>query len=169
MADSLAKFDPLSALTPAHELDDFESGEPSRNDWLKGRALRNMENAASRTYVVCPAGSMKVVAYYALAMGQILNRDAIGSMRRNMPEQIPAVVLGRLAVDKTAQGEGLGAALLRDAVDRSVRAASQVSARLFIVHAISKSAEDFYEHYGFRRLPLETPTLALDLLKLPKK
>jgi GNAT superfamily N-acetyltransferase len=169
MADSFAKFDPPSALTAAHELDDFESGEPSLDDWLKRRALANMQNAASRTYVVCPSGSLKVVAYYALAMGQVLNRDAIGSMRRNMAEQIPAVVLGRLAVDKTAQGGGLGAVLLRDAVDRSLKAATQISARLLIVHAISKSAEKFYAHYGFRRLPLETPTLALDLLKLSKK
>jgi GNAT superfamily N-acetyltransferase len=169
MVDNLAKFDPPVTLTADHELDDFTSGEPSLDDWLKQRALPNMQNAASRTYVVCPSGSRKVAAYYALAMGQVLNRDAIGSMRRNMPEQIPAVVLGRLAVDKTAQGKVLGAALLRDAVNRSVRAATQISARLLIVHAISNSAEDFYAHYGFKRLPLETVTLALDLLKLPKK
>jgi GNAT superfamily N-acetyltransferase len=168
MVDSLAKFDPPVTLTADHELDHFDSGEPSLDGWLKYRALANMQNAASRTYVVCSSNSLKVAAYYALAMGQILNRDAVGSMRRNMPQQIPAVVLGRLAVDKTAQGKGLGAALLLDAVDRSVRAAVQISARLLVVHAISKSAEDFYEHYGFRRLPLETPTLALDLLKLLK-
>lgn len=169
MADSLAKYDPPVALTAAHELDDFESGEPPLDDWLKQRALANTQNAASRTYVVCPSGSLKVDAYYAVAMGQILNRDAIGSMRRNMPEKIPALVLDRFAVNRSPQGEGLGAALLRDVVDRSVKVATQISARLLVVHAISKSAEDFYERFGFRRLPLETPTLALDLLKVPKR
>jgi GNAT superfamily N-acetyltransferase len=168
MIDSLAEFDPPVTLSAAHKRDDFESGEPTLDDWLKERALANMQNAASRTYVVCPSGSLKVAGYYALAMGQILNRDVVGSMRRNMPPQIPAVVLARLAVDVPAQKKGLGAAMLRDAVDRSVKASAEVSARLLIVHAISKSAEDFYRHYGFTALPLETPTLALDLLKLPK-
>jgi predicted GNAT family N-acyltransferase len=169
MVGNPANFDPPVTLTAEHNLDDFQSGEPTLDDWLKQRALANMQNAASRTYVVCQSGSSKVFAYYALSMGQILNRDVVGSMRRNMPPQIPAVILGRLAVDKTAQGNGLGAALLRDAVDRSVKAASQISARLLIVHALSKAAEDFYVHYGFTQLPLDTPTLALDLLKLPKK
>jgi GNAT superfamily N-acetyltransferase len=168
MGDRLDTFDAPVALTARHTLDDFQSGEPALDLWLKERALSNMQNSASRTYVVCPSGSVKVTAYYALSMGQILNREATGSMRRNMPQHIPAVILGRLAVDSTAQGIGMGGALLRDAVDRSVKAASQISARLLIVHAISSSAEAFYLHYGFTPLPADTPTLALDLLKLPR-
>ena len=85
-----------------------------------------------------------------------------------MPRQIPAVILGRLAIDRDWQGRGLGAALLRDAVERSVRAAGEVAARLLVVHAISPAAETFYRHFGFTRLPVETPTLALDLAKLAR-
>lgn len=122
--------------------------------------------AASRTYVICPPDSLTVIGYYTLCMGQILNQETVGSMRRNMPRQIPAVVLGRLAVDQQWQGKGLGKALFQDAVQRSVRAAKEVSARLLIVHAISQAATEFYLHHGFVRLPLETPTFALDLIKL---
>jgi len=85
-----------------------------------------------------------------------------------MPHHIPAVILGRLAIDRTWQGQGLGRALLADAVRRSLRASHEISARLVIVHAISAAAEAFYLHHGFTRLPVETPTLALDLIKLQK-
>lgn len=125
-----------------------------------------MKSGATKTYVICPAESPTVIGYYALCMGQILGTDVTGAMRRNMPNQIPSVVLGRLAIDSSWQGKGLGRLLLRDAVLRARRAASEVSARLIIVHAISPDAEAFYRHYGFTRLPIDAPTLALDLTKL---
>ncbi len=152
-------------LTAHHELQAFKSGEESLDSWLQDRALDNIKSGASRTYVICRSDSLTVIGYYAICMGQILNRDVIGSMRRNMPQHIPAVMLGRLAIDKKWQGKGLGKALLYDAVQRSTRAAQEVSARLLIVHAISSDAEAFYGHHGFIRLPLETPTYALDLVK----
>ncbi len=153
-------------LTQAHDGSAFDSGEPVLDDWLRRRAWSNLLTAASRTYVVCPKGSLAIVGYFALSMGQILAHEATRAMRRNMPKFIPAVVLGRLAIDRAWQGKGLGRALLADAVLRSQRAAAEVSARLVIVHAISPAAEAFYLHHGFTRLPVETPTLALDLLKL---
>jgi GNAT superfamily N-acetyltransferase len=152
-------------LTVTHELGDFRSGEDSLDSWLQARALANMELAASRTYVICPLNSRQVIGYYALCMGQILNQEAIGAMRRDMPRHIPAVILGRLAIDLPWQNQGLGGALLQDAVQRSARAAKEVSARLLVVHAISPVAEAFYSRYGFARLPVETPTYALDLVK----
>ena len=85
-----------------------------------------------------------------------------------MPNFIPAVVLGRLAIDRARQGQGLGRALLANVVRRSLRASGEVSARLVIVHAISLAAEAFYLRHGFTRLPVEAPTLALDLVKLEK-
>jgi GNAT superfamily N-acetyltransferase len=109
-----------------------------------------------------------VVGYFALSMGQILAQETVGSMRRNMPKHIPAVTLGRLAIDRAWQGKGLGRALLSDVIQRSLRASNEVSARLVIVHAISPAAEAFYLHHGFTRLPVETPTLALDMVKLRK-
>lgn len=99
-------------------------------------------------------------------MGQILAQETTGAMRRNMLKSIPAVLLGRLAVDCAWQGKGLARALLADVVRRSLRASREVSARLVMVHAISPAAEAFYLHHGFTRLPVETPTLALDLIRL---
>lgn len=165
MADA-PPFDAPVPLNAEHRGDGFRSGEPVLDDWLRERALANMETAASKTYVACPSGSRQVVAFYALSVGQILNREASGPMRRNMPRFIPAVMLGRLAVGRDNQGRGLGGALLHDAVSRSQRAAADVAARLILVHAISPAAEAFYRHYGFVRLPVDTPTYALDLVKL---
>ena len=162
------KFCSPAYLTERHDLEDFQSGEEALDSWLRDRALDNMATGASRTYVICPSSSLKVIGYYAICMGQILNQDVTGSMRRNMPRQIPAVILGRLAIDKKWQGEGLGKALLNDAVQRSARAAQEVSARLLIVHTISAQAEAFYLHHGFIRLPIETPTYAIDLIKFAR-
>jgi GNAT superfamily N-acetyltransferase len=161
-------FDAPVLLTEAHDTAEFDSGEPVLDDWLRRRAWANLQTAASRTYVVCPPGSTRIVAYFSLSMGQILAQDVVGSMRRNMPRFIPAVVLGRLAIDRAYQGQGLGSALLANAIERAIRASSEVSARLMIVQAISPGAEAFYLHHGFTRLPVETPTLALDLVKLEK-
>lgn len=152
-------------LTPSHGLDGFQSGEPVLDDWLKTRALDNMTLGASRTFVITQAGTSDVIGFYALAMGQVLPQDVTGAMRRNMPRHIPAVILARLAVDRRAAGQGLCSALLQDAVHRSLRAITHVSARLLIVHAISPAAETFYERHGFTRLPVPTPTYGLDLMK----
>lgn len=168
MTDAASLFSPPVLLTQAHDAASFDCGEPALDDWLRNRAWDNLQVAASRTYVICPAGSGRIVGYFALSMGQILAQDVKGSMRRNMPRQIPAVTLGRLAIDRAWQGKGLGRALLADVVRRSLRAGAEVSARLIIVHAISPAAEAFYLHHGFTRLPGDTPTLALDLVKLQK-
>lgn len=168
MAESAPLFGPPVLLTEAHDPSTFESGEPVLDEWLRRRALPNLQMAASRTYVVCPTGSNMIAGYFSLSMGQILGHEVTGAMRRNMPRQIPAVTLGRLAIDRKWQGRGLGTALLADVVRRALRASSEVVARLVIVQAISPAAEAFYIHHGFTRLPVETPTLALDLLKLRK-
>lgn len=168
MTDARPRFTAPVVLDESHDLADFSSGEPTLDDWLRGRALNNLKLGATRSYVVCAAGSRRVIGYYALAMGGILARGVPGSMRRNMPDPIPSVILGRLAIDASCQGQGLGALLLQDAVDRSLRAAGEISARLFVVHALSPAAEAFYLHHGFTRLPGDAPTLALDLIKLTR-
>jgi GNAT superfamily N-acetyltransferase len=157
--------DTPTLLTDAHNLDHFNSGEPVLDEWLRVRAFSNLESGASRTYVICPKATQNVVGYFSFSMGQILASEVIGSMRRNMPNKIPAVVLGRLAIDLDWQGKGVGRALLAETMRRSLRASEEVSARLVIVHAISPAAENFYKHHGFTRLPVEAPMLAMDLLK----
>lgn len=166
MTSSAAVFGAPIVLAKTHDTSAFDSGEPDLDHWLRQRAWNNLQSAASRTYVVCPADSKRIAGYYALSMGQVLGQDVTGAMRRNMPRHIPAMILGRLAIDRAFQGKGLGRALLADAVERSLRASQEVSARLVIVHAISAEAEAFYVRNGFTRLPAETPTLALDLVKL---
>ncbi len=168
MTDPQPDVAPPALLTEAHDSTGFACGESVLDDWLRHRAWDNMQVAASRTYVVCRSGSNRISGYFALSMGQILATDVIGSMRRNMPRHIPAVVLGRLAIDRISQGQGLGRALLAEVLRRSVLASAEVSARLVIVHAISAEAEAFYLHHGFTRLPGENPTLAVDLVKYQK-
>ena len=168
VSDRLVLFDAPVLLTEAHDSTAFASGEPALDDWLRQRAWNNLLLAASRTYVVCGAGSNTIAGYSALSMGQVLASEVTGSMRRNMPKNIPAVVLGRLAIDRTWQGKGLGRVLLADVVRRALVASEEISARLLIVHALSPAAEAFYLHHGFTRLPVETPALALDLVKYRK-
>jgi GNAT superfamily N-acetyltransferase len=168
VTDPNSKLAAPEPLAEGHDASEFDSGEPTLDEWLRRRAVANAEIGASKTYVICEAGSRKVVGYYAICMGHVLNQEAVGSMRRNMPTQIPAVIIGRLAVDATWHRKGIGRLLLQDAVKCSQRAADQVSARLVIVHAISPAAETFYAANGFVRLRTESPTYALDLVKLAR-
>lgn len=168
MIEAASRCDPPVPLETSHDLLSFTSGEDVLDDWLRRRAWTNQQIAASRTYVACPAGSKTVVGYFALSMGQVVASEVTAAMRRNMPRSIPTVTLGRLAIDLRWQGRGLGRALLSDAVRRSLRASDEISARLIIVHAISPAAEAFYRHHGFTRMSTETPTYALDLVKLRK-
>src|SRR5712692_10404299 len=100
-------------LTAAHDVSAFDSGVQDLDDWLRKRALANEETGASRTYVVCAVG--RVVGYYALASGGVAQAQAPGRVRRNMPDPMPVMILGRLAVDRGWQGKNLGGSLLRDA------------------------------------------------------
>ena len=148
-------------LSDAHRLDGFDSGVATLDDWLRRRARANQKSGASRTYVV--TDGVRVVAYYALASGALAARDAPGAIRRNMPDPIPMAVLGRLAVDRSFQGQGLGAAILQDAVLRCGQAAAIMGIRGVLVHAISESARGFYEGHGFLTSPSHPMTLILSL------
>ena len=119
---------------------------------------------ASRTYVVCEAN--RIVAYYALASGAVLSADATGRLRRNMPDPIPVVVLGRLAVDSAWHGQGLGRALVRDAGLRVQQAADAIGIRGMTVQALSDEAKVFYEHLGFEPSPMDSKLLMITLADL---
>ena len=146
-------------LTPEHDLATFDSGVPALDDWLKRRALANEQGGASRTYVVCAGG--RVVGYYALATGGVAQAAAPGRVRRNMPDPVPVMVLGRLAVDRAYQDQGLGVGLLRDAVLRILQAAELGGIRAILVHAISDEAKRFYERHGFVASPIDPMTLMI--------
>lgn len=155
----------LSAPQPLmdfHLVDDFHCGEPTLDEWLKRRAKHNQLTGASRTFVVVD-GENQVRAYYALAAGAVVNQAATSSVRRNMPDPIPVMVLARLAVDHRAQGIKLGAALLRDAVNRAITVSQNTGVRALLVHALHERAKQFYEYYGFQESPLHPLMLMLRL------
>ena len=147
-------------LNATHGLSTFDSGVSVLDDWLRRRALANEVSGASRTYVVCVRDTT-VVGYYAMATGAVALQAAAGRTRRNMPDPIPVMVLARLAVDKTWQGYGLGRALLRDAVLRTIQAAEIAGIRAILVHAISDDAKRFYDRSGFRASPFDPMTLMI--------
>ena len=136
-------------------------GVDSLDDWLKRRAFPNQVNGASRTYVVTEG--KRVVGYYCLASGALELSDTSTSIRRNMPDPVPVAILGRLAVDKSCQGRGLGVALLQDAVVRTAQAGGILGIRGLLVHALSIEAKAFYEHHGFVASPTQPMTLILSL------
>jgi len=151
---------PPEPLTAAHHLADFTCGEPLLDEWLQRRALANQETGASRTYVLLDETGA-VAGYYALAAGALLTKEASGRVRRNMPDPIPVMVLGRLAVSTTHQGRGLGRDLLRDAVLRTLQASEIAGFRALLVHALHEKAARFYERSGFRPSPIRPLTLML--------
>lgn len=150
----------LSAPEPLavhHEIEAFDSGVSSLNDWLKRRATQNQASGASRTFVVCD--SKAVVAYYALASSAIAPAATPGRFRRNMPDPIPVVVVARLAISRSHQGKGIGRALFQDAAQRVIHAAETIGIRGVLVHAISDEAKAFYLRLGLELSPLEPMTL----------
>lgn len=151
------KLRPPEKLNSSHQIEGFNSGNSQLDDWLKRRALKNELDGASRTYVLC-AGEV-VVAYYCLANGAVAQTIATGGVRRNMPDPIPVMVMGRLAVDHRWQGKGIGRALLRDAILRTLQAAEIAGIRAILIHAISEDAKQFYEKCGFTASPIDPMTL----------
>lgn len=149
-------------LTAEHQLLRFNCGETSLDEWLKRRALLNQNNGASRTFVVVDENQL-VMGYYALAAGAVHHQDATRSIRQNMPDPIPVMVLARLAVDIQAQGMQLGAGLLRDAVDRCLSVAKNTGVRALLVHALHERAKQFYLYFGFQASPVHPLTLMLRL------
>ena len=152
---------PPEPITASHLTESFACGIPVLDEWLKRRALKNKVSGASRTFVVCQ--DRKVIGYYVLATGSIEHRGAPGKIRRNMPNPIPVMVLGRLAVDQPWQGAGLGRGLLKDAVLRTLSVSQQAGVRALLVHALSDEAKHFYIHNGFLESPLDPMTLMIAL------
>jgi len=148
---SPGRITPPERLKADHDLMQFSCGEPSLDHWLRNRALQNEKSGASRTYVVCADGH--VVGYYALAAGAVAHTEATTRIKRNMPDPVPVILIGRLAIDSRFQGRGIGADLLSDAVLRTLQAAEIAGMRAILVSAISESAKRFYEKFGFISSP----------------
>lgn len=140
-------------LLRTDDVSTFDCGAASLNDWLRTRALKNETTGASRTFVSIDSETDAVAGYYCLSASSLLIDDAPGSVRRNMPDPIPVILIGRLAVDERFKGHGLGASLLQHAVLKGLEASRIVGARAFIVDALDDEAERFYSKFGFALMP----------------
>jgi GNAT superfamily N-acetyltransferase len=152
---------PPSPITVDQKLTNFDSGELSLNEWLKKRALKNQATGASRCFVVC-SGTV-VIGYYSLSAGAISHEAAPKAMRRNMPDPLPVLLLGRLAVDKRYHNRGIGQALLRDALLRAVNVSGDAGVFAILVHALTDQAKQFYLSRGFVESPIQPMTLMMTI------
>lgn len=148
---------PPEPISSIHSLEDFDCGVLELNTWLQNRAIPNQETGASRTFVIHQ--EKKVIGYYSLSSGALGLRTAPGRLRRNMPDPIPMIILGRLAVALEYHGYGLGRGLLKDSLLRTLQASHLIGIRGMIVHALNPESKSFYESFGFTPFPNETMTL----------
>jgi GNAT superfamily N-acetyltransferase len=146
------------SLDPHHVLEGFDCGKPPLNLWLLRRALANQHSGASRTWVVTDEHD-RVVAYYASATASIIRAAATRRAARNQPEDVPAVLLARMAVHLDHHGQGLGAALLKHFVLKALEVAEIVGVRVLLVHAQDEEAKSFYVHHDFEPSPVDDLTL----------
>ncbi len=147
-------------LTKDHDRNSFDCGLPALNDYLKKYALQNQKKHAARTYVA--TRSNRIVGYYSLAYGSVSLEEAPQSVKSGLPRHpIPVILLARLAVDSTEQRRGLGAALLKDALLRTIQAAEIAGLRAMLVHAKDDLATTFYKKFGFELSPIDIYDLFL--------
>lgn len=132
---------------------DFASGEESLDRYLADRALTNHLADLGRCYVCVDAETGQILGYYTLSAVAVEHADLPGKVRRNAPNPVPAVLMGRLAIDAKAQGSGLGRFLVRDAILSTLAAADRIGVRILLVHALHEQAATFYEKLGFKRSP----------------
>lgn len=148
-------------LDEKDDLSSFSCGVEIVDDWVRHRAQKAMSHGTAVVYV-CLADD-RVAGLYSLSAHSVARSDVRGGwLRRNTPEQIPAVLLGMLGVDKDYQGLGIGKSLLRDAILRARSVSREIGARTLLVDPAGESTSQFYEKYGFRTLP-ETERLFLPL------
>lgn len=162
MAARLTSVQPLSA---EHDLDAFHCGAPSLDHWLHTWARHSHREGSARTFVVCQAGTRRVVGFHSLTAAAAGREDAPRRVTRplapNLP--VPLVLLARLAVDRTVQGQGVATTLMLDAFSRTVQSAEHVGAVAMMVHAKDDEARSFYEHWEFLPSPLHPLQLFIPL------
>jgi GNAT superfamily N-acetyltransferase len=142
----------IEGLQRTHDVDEFDCGREALNRFLARYALQNQQAGASRTYVALAGGV--VAGYYTLVGGQVEYTFAPERLTKGLARHpVPIMLLARLAIATLWQGKGLGAGLLKDAMQRTLQAADIAGIRAFAVHAKDDAARSFYEHFGFSPLP----------------
>ena len=159
---------PVEPLSSHHQCDAFDCGKhASLNEWLSRFALESQNARSARTFVV--HHDWRIVGYYSLCAANVRREEATArAIKRQPARPIPAILLARLAVDKSEQGKGLGRGLLKDALLRSLAAANEIGARVVLVHAIDGDAKKFYKQFGFEESPVNDFQLMLMIKDLEK-
>lgn len=147
-------------LTHEHNVLEFKSKSEALNNWLKEKALKN-EGDTARTFVVTVEN--QVIGYYCLATGSVTHLVAVSKAKRNAPDPIPCMLIGRLAVDTKWEGQGIGSGLLKDAIIRILSVSQIAGVRCILVHAKDEEAKRFYLKRGFQPSPIEPLTLMMTL------
>lgn len=148
---------PPAPLSTHHDLGVFSNGRhPSLDDWLKTRA-RLSEGWSARTYILAPTQEPNCAIGYHCLCTAMIDRAQLPSakLRRDMPDPLPMMLIGRLAIDRQWHGRGLGSALLVDAIRRCLAASEIIGARGIIGHAIDDNASSFHQRHGFLITPVE--------------
>lgn len=140
-----------TVLGPDHDVSAFDSGESETDDWLRANALRAQQQGSARTRVLTRSGESIVLGFYAIAPHDTHREDMPGAAAGGLTV-VPGYLIAQLAVDRSIQGQGLGADLLLDALETVVQAARAVGGRLVVVDAIHEHAVGFYERFGFIRV-----------------
>ena len=158
----MPRFHDPEPLGATHVVDGFDCATESLNRWLVRHARQAQSAGSARTYVVHDEEQGRVVGYHAIAAASVTADEATSRAARGMPRRpIPAILLGRLAVDASVHGHGLGAWLLRDATLRTLTAAGEVGIRVLLVHAIDERAASFYARHGFESSPTDPLNLQM--------
>ena len=158
----------IQALTGRHDRNAFESASEPLDAWLRQTAQQHQRRGISKTFVaVADDVPSRVLGYYALTACEVLTEELPPDLAKKLPRKIPGIRLGRLAVDRAVQGQGLGELLLVDAMERAKRVFEHIGVHALFVDAKDERAAAFYRKYGFRPLPADALRLALPLIGLP--
>jgi GNAT superfamily N-acetyltransferase len=158
----------IQALTGRHDRSAFESASAPLDDWLRRTAQQHQRRGISKTFVaISDDEPTRILGYYALTACEVLTEELPADLAKKLPRKLPGIRLGRLAVDRTVQGQGLGEHLLMDALDRSRRVLEHIGIHALFVDAKDERAASFYLKFGFRHLPQDSLTLVLPLAGLP--
>jgi GNAT superfamily N-acetyltransferase len=143
----------IQQLSPEHVIDAFDCGEHGLNEYLIRFARWNASAGIGKTYVIAREDEPMVLGYYTLAVGQLRTRDLPERVARRLPKYpVPIIKIGRLASDRSVRGQGVGEALLLDALFRAARIAEQIAVFAVEVDALNERARGFYLRYGFEPL-----------------
>lgn len=160
----------VEALGRHHDRAGFESGVPALDAYLKKQAGQDARRYAAAPFVLCEGEGIAVLGYYTLSALSIHTGELPEETARKLPRYplLPAVLIGRLAVDRRRRGERLGEFLLMDALYRSWRQAHEIGAVAVVVEAKDEPARRFYEAYDFRIFPQQPGRLFLPMARVER-